>query len=259
MLRINLKTRCGTDECIEVMITPNNKNAFKNRYIKDDNGNFVNNEEPLDKYIGKIIEVRSPIHCKSKNGICRTCLGNLFYGSTEAKELGIFAAQSLGELSTQLVLRTFHFSGSATIKADKDRIDKNKDISNDLEAVQKIFSNTYDFDSEFNYMTVIDELFEIYQRNRKSMRHVIIEIIVGELLYSGDTQYRLNEKNSDYEILTLNKAIGKNNPIVAIAFEDFNKNLYNIVKNKNLDKDNILYKIIVGNLSKENINEENDN
>lgn len=241
------------------MITPNNKNAFKNRYIKDKDGNYFNNTEPLDEYVGKTIEVRSPIHCKSEDGICHKCLGNLFHGSTEAKELGIFAAQSLGELSTQLVLRTFHFSGSATIKQDKDRIDKNKDISNDLEAVQKIFSNTYEFDGELNYMALVDELFEIYQRNRSSMRHVIVEIIIGELLYCGNKQYRLCKKNDDYEILTLNKSIGMNNPIVAIAFEDFNKNLYNMVKNKNFDKDNILYKIIVSDLAKEKFNEENDN
>ncbi len=62
------------------------------------------------------IEVRSPLTCEAKTGICTKCYGrNLATGKMVQKgeAVGVVAAQSIGEPGTQLTLRTFHVGGVA--------------------------------------------------------------------------------------------------------------------------------------------------
>ncbi len=69
------------------------------------------NEAPIDA-----VEVRSPLTCEAKKGICVKCYGrNLATGKTvqRGEAVGVVAAQSIGEPGTQLTLRTFHVGGIA--------------------------------------------------------------------------------------------------------------------------------------------------
>jgi len=62
------------------------------------------------------VEVRSPLTCEAKKGICAKCYGrNLATGKMVQKgeAVGVIAAQSIGEPGTQLTLRTFHVGGVA--------------------------------------------------------------------------------------------------------------------------------------------------
>ena len=62
------------------------------------------------------IEVRSPLTCETKRGICVNCYGrNLSTGKLVqiGEAVGVVAAQSIGEPGTQLTLRTFHVGGVA--------------------------------------------------------------------------------------------------------------------------------------------------
>lgn len=62
------------------------------------------------------VEVRSPLTCEAKTGICASCYGrNLATGKPVQKgeAVGVVAAQSIGEPGTQLTLRTFHVGGTA--------------------------------------------------------------------------------------------------------------------------------------------------
>lgn len=62
------------------------------------------------------VYVRSPLTCKSKQGICQKCYGNdLSTGKMVelGETAGIIAAQSIGEPGTQLTMRTFHIGGIA--------------------------------------------------------------------------------------------------------------------------------------------------
>tara|TARA_B100001287_G_scaffold271585_1_gene272081 strand:- start:816 stop:5123 length:4308 start_codon:yes stop_codon:yes gene_type:complete len=62
------------------------------------------------------VEVRSPLTCESKRGICAKCYGrNLATGNyvQMGEAVGVVAAQSIGEPGTQLTLRTFHVGGIA--------------------------------------------------------------------------------------------------------------------------------------------------
>ncbi len=64
----------------------------------------------------EVIEVRSPLTCEAKAGICAKCYGrNLATAGMVQKgeAVGVVAAQSIGEPGTQLTLRTFHVGGTA--------------------------------------------------------------------------------------------------------------------------------------------------
>ncbi|TCP24238.1 DNA-directed RNA polymerase subunit beta' [Tenacibaculum skagerrakense] len=62
------------------------------------------------------VEVRSPLTCESKQGICSKCYGKSLSTAKNVQRgeaVGVIAAQSIGEPGTQLTLRTFHVGGVA--------------------------------------------------------------------------------------------------------------------------------------------------
>ncbi|MBE0480203.1 MAG: DNA-directed RNA polymerase subunit beta' [Dehalococcoidia bacterium] len=77
------------------------------------------------------VQVRSPLTCQSRRGICQLCYGRslargLVVSMGEA--VGIIAAQSIGEPGTQLTMRTFHTGGVAGL-----------DITSGLPRVEELF------------------------------------------------------------------------------------------------------------------------
>lgn len=72
-------------------------------------------EENVKDIIGKKIKIRSPMTCGIKDfNICQRCFGERQFPT---KYVGITAGQSLTERITQLIMRTFHTSGSAELDA----------------------------------------------------------------------------------------------------------------------------------------------
>ena len=78
------------------------------------------------------VRIRSVVACRTRGGICQKCFG-YDLGREQLVEIGtavgIVAAQSIGELGTQLTLRTFHAGGAAT----------SSDITQGLPRVEEIF------------------------------------------------------------------------------------------------------------------------
>jgi len=83
---------------------------------------IVNRGESIDEKIAKKIvdagikevEIRSPLTCASKQGICAKCYGKDVATGKKViigEAVGTIAAQSIGEPGTQLTLRTFHTGG----------------------------------------------------------------------------------------------------------------------------------------------------
>jgi DNA-directed RNA polymerase subunit beta' len=63
------------------------------------------------------INVRSPISCRTRYGVCSKCYGrDLARGRliNIGEAVGVIAAQSIGEPGTQLTMRTFHIGGAAS-------------------------------------------------------------------------------------------------------------------------------------------------
>ena len=79
--------------------------------------------------------VRSPLTCKTLDGVCIHC-----YGADLGKDkiieigeaVGTVAAQAIGEPGTQLTMRTFHAGGTASVGGD---------ITSGLPRVEEVFEN----------------------------------------------------------------------------------------------------------------------
>lgn len=63
------------------------------------------------------VVVRSPLRCEHGDGVCAKCYGldEDGFNPTIGKNVGIMAAQSIGERATQLSMRTFHEGGIAPV------------------------------------------------------------------------------------------------------------------------------------------------
>ncbi len=78
------------------------------------------------------IEIRTPLTCESRFGLCRQCYGSNLASAQMVmmgEAVGIIAAQSIGEPGTQLTLRTFHTGGVAS----------SDDITRGLPRVEELF------------------------------------------------------------------------------------------------------------------------
>ena len=72
------------------------------------------------------VEVRSPIACETRYGVCAQCYGrDLARGHlvNKGEAVGVIAAQSIGEPGTQLTMRTFHIGGAASRSAAANSIE----------------------------------------------------------------------------------------------------------------------------------------
>ena len=91
------------------------------------------NLDIIDQHNVSFVDVRSPMLCRTNNGICQKCYGTDL-GLAKIVEIGtpvgIIAAQSIGEPGTQLTMRTFHSGGVAR---------EEKDITQGLTRVEEIF------------------------------------------------------------------------------------------------------------------------
>ena len=91
---------------------------------------------PIDK-----VEVRSPLTCEAKKGICAKCYGrNLATGKMVqiGEAVGVIAAQSIGEPGTQLTLRTFHVGGIAGNLSEENKLVSKFDGITEIEDLKTV-------------------------------------------------------------------------------------------------------------------------
>jgi len=98
---------CGTDRFFDLVVDDGTVDFLKGRYIKE--GVKIVEVTKPEKYLGKVVKLRSPIYCQGDRGFCKKCIGGFSWG----EQVGILAAQAMGERATQMTLRTFHMGGVA--------------------------------------------------------------------------------------------------------------------------------------------------
>ncbi len=127
---------CGTDEFVTIAVDDSRGKIFEkrinSRYAAKkvmnpethkmivDAGEVITEEiaAEITKVGVKEVEVRSPLTCKMRFGLCIKCYGNSMASNAPAvigDPVGVTAAQSIGEPGTQLTMRTKHSGGVAGV------------------------------------------------------------------------------------------------------------------------------------------------
>lgn len=105
---------CGTKRLVEYFLTDEYMNVLKGRILE--NGDTLTSDYAKEhNLINKMIRLYSPMYCKSKD-MCRCCYPQEYRTKiNNATNIGIIAANVVGERSTQLTMQTFHTGGASTI------------------------------------------------------------------------------------------------------------------------------------------------
>ncbi|MGD2071991.1 MAG: hypothetical protein PVG65_00670 [Candidatus Thorarchaeota archaeon] len=205
---------CGTADCLEVDVKNKRKaSMLVDRWKKTSKDGYeLITEENYENNVGKVIKIRSPILCKSPK-ICKKCYGEL-YKVLNSRFIGIIAAQTLGERSTQLVLRTFHTSGAA-IKGAKSNDMRQQDIIGDLASVTSLLHKF----KRKNYIEIVDSLFDVYNKN---IHHVHFECVVSQLMWKDFRKWRLlkNRDKIEPNFYSIQSVPHQESWILAMAFSN---------------------------------------
>ncbi len=207
---------CGTKDLLPVDVTSERKaRMLVNRHALSEDGKslYLITKDNYKDIVGKEIKIRSPILCQSPR-VCQTCYGDL-YKKLNSRFIGIIAAQTLGERGTQLVLRTFHTSGSAVIKGEDESSMKQEDIIGDLASVSELL---HKFKGK-TYVEIVSELFDVYD---KDIYHVHFECVVAQLMWKNYRKWRLlqnrDKVNPDY--YSIKSAPNQESWILDMAFSN---------------------------------------
>jgi DNA-directed RNA polymerase subunit beta' len=211
---------CGTTDTLNLSIPKNSDEIDSEKLMRSLIGRWVNNKGQLElitddnyrTYIGKDVEVRSPIFCKH-NKICKKCYGDT-YKYLHSNYIGILSASALGEVATQLTLRTFHIGGIAQMSKTQTDTSQ-KDIINDLSLVKKMLHGH----AKLPFDQLIMELFKVYV-NHKTLLLVHFEIIVSQMMRKNGKRWRTQDDRSmeDYELISIENVPSKESFLLALAF-----------------------------------------
>jgi len=229
---------CGTKDLLEVYVKNKRKaKMLVNRYYLDEGTLKKITRENCYQLVGKVIHIRSPILCTSEQ-VCHICYGDLIK-SLRTKFIGVVAAQTLGERGTQLVLRTFHTSGSARIKGETTEMHQ-KDIIGDLTTVSHLLHN---FKTK-TYVSIVDELFDAYDTD---IYQVHFECVVAQLMWLGLRKWRLHPERSKHQPTyhSVQSVPNKESWILAMAFSNPKKAILQGILNEG-HYSGIIDKILTG-------------
>jgi DNA-directed RNA polymerase subunit beta' len=220
---------CGTDQTLSIKIPSETTNGIHPKKLarsligkymvvgKTEDGKqklFKITYKNYHTVIGQTIQIRSVIFCKNQK-VCRTCYGEISETCDiiHSNYIGVIAAQALGEVSTQLVLRTFHTSGVAKITSD---LDQHQDITSDLSRVNRIFHNSGQFLTSYEH--ALYELFKIYSEY-KIILFVHFECIVSQMMRCGDVLWRIKEDRdpTNYNIVSIESIPSRESWLLALA------------------------------------------
>jgi len=112
-------TDCGTKRTVPITVNKTNKKVLLYSYIKEGSQLKLLTSENIDSYIGKTVEMRSPMTCLNDK-ICNKCAGELF-NKLNIQMAGLFSIQ-LSYTSLNLGMKAKHDSSINLITIDPDTL-----------------------------------------------------------------------------------------------------------------------------------------
>lgn len=218
---------CGTEETLLYKIeTEKDVKPIRWRYYIEDGKRKLIKTSDMESLIGKEIQLRSPIYCKSDK-ICKTCYGNLS-NILHSSQVGIIATQTIGEKATQLVLRTFHTSGSASSRTNKSgrHSNKNDDIISGMNIVKKIFHKPTSFKGADNADSLVRLVRSVFEKFGDILS-VHFEVIVSSMMWVENTRWRIhpNRHLIKPEFVSILQVPSRTSWLVGCAFSNLKQKL----------------------------------
>ena len=225
---------CGTTDGIIVKI--DNENIAKSylwRYmIKKDGTLGLITHSNYKQIIGKVVKLRSPIHCTSSR-VCKTCYGKLC-NVLHSDQIGIIATQAVGERATQLVLRTFHISGSAAgIGADGE----NDDIISGMGIAKKLFHNPKEIIKDIkDPVELVNMIYKVFGQYG-TIKTVHFEVIVAAMMWSGEKLWRLvpNRNSINPEYISILQVPSRSSWLLGCAFSNLKQKVISGLIDESVD------------------------
>jgi DNA-directed RNA polymerase subunit beta' len=140
------------------------------------------------------VEIRSPLTCEAKQGICSSCYGRNLATNRMAQlgdSVGVIAAQSIGEPGTQLTLRTFHVGGVAGGSAQENTLNVKRSGIVHLEDVRTVEGDNKGEKVEIvigrtGEMRLIDEKTGVVLSNNLIPYGAFLKVKHGDKVAKGD-------------------------------------------------------------------------
>jgi len=110
---------CGTKITIPTIVSKTNKKDLVYSYIKENGQLKLLTPENIDSYLGKTVQMRSPMTCINEN-LCNICAGEIF-NKLNIKLAGLYATQ-LSYSALNLGMKAKHNSAVELITIDVDTV-----------------------------------------------------------------------------------------------------------------------------------------
>jgi len=126
-VKLSKENDCGTNKFLSIKIL--NKEmlqAMVGKMRKTPRGLIPIEKDDTD-LIGKTVQIRSPLYCKSKDGICKTCYNPVYVDRmnlTQNAGIGLLASTAQAGMLTNMTLKAAHIG----LSLNKEEVDLSKDI-----------------------------------------------------------------------------------------------------------------------------------
>lgn len=149
MANANLKIDTSIEDCkskkyLNLTVGEDLVHVLNNRYYVDENSKLkkINNASEL---LNKTIKLRSPLFCKSENGICPICYGDS-WKILNSKNIGVLAGGAINVVGIETLMKMRHKSSSISTK-EVNFVDLIKKSGSDIKLLEPYF--------EINKTTII--------------------------------------------------------------------------------------------------------
>ena len=106
---------CGTTITMPMLITERLRDVVLYKNIVEGAQLITLTKDNIDKYVGKVVDFRTPMTCRYQNGICEACGGKLLASITPQTHVGIFSAIQTTAVVTQVILSAKHMQDTSTV------------------------------------------------------------------------------------------------------------------------------------------------
>lgn len=106
---------CGSKSYIDIKLTSKNIDKFMYRYIKEGGKYIMLSPDVIKKYVGKTVQMRSPMHCTGKK-LCNMCAGDIFY-KMNIENVGLLTSQISSDM-LNASMKKFHDSNQKMTEID---------------------------------------------------------------------------------------------------------------------------------------------